>query len=134
MIIAIDFDGTIVEHAFPGIGALLPSAKEIINQLKKEGHYIIIWSCRGASCKKQYHDMIDFLKDKGIQFDQVNSNCPELDFHPFPKIYADVYIDDKNLQGFPGWEKAYDLIYKHDRGINYGDMAEIEIILDPSQL
>lgn len=46
MIFAIDFDGTIVEHKYPEIGALKPSAKQVINELYGKGHYIIIWRSR----------------------------------------------------------------------------------------
>jgi len=104
MIIAVDFDGTIVEHKFPAIGELLPGAKETISTLKELGHTIIIFTCRGGSellnCK-------DFLDANRIPYDYLNENAPidVIGFKPFPKVYADVYIDDKNFGGFPGWSK-----------------------------
>lgn len=42
MIIAIDFDGTIHDGVWPAIGEPMPGAKEAINNLRAEGHYIII--------------------------------------------------------------------------------------------
>ena len=46
MVLAIDFDGCIVEETYPEIGELRKDAKKIINQLVQDGHYIIIWTCR----------------------------------------------------------------------------------------
>ena len=97
--IAVDFDGTIVEHRYPEIGQLRRGAKEVMNELKSCHHTIIIWTCRYL--KKDLVAMRDFLLSNGIPFDWINCNAPGLSFHPEPKIYADVYIDDRAL-GFPG--------------------------------
>jgi hydroxymethylpyrimidine pyrophosphatase-like HAD family hydrolase len=104
MIIAIDFDGTIVDHEFPKIGRLRDFAKYTINKLYETGHTIIIWTCRNKKeTPKEYQDMIDFLLTNGIRFHYINQNDPSNRFLPEPKIYADCYIDDKNFGGFPGW-------------------------------
>jgi hydroxymethylpyrimidine pyrophosphatase-like HAD family hydrolase len=95
MIIAIDFDGTVVEHKYPEIGELKPKAKEVINKLVDKGHYIIIWTCRYV--KKDLEDMLDFLIANEIKFHNVNMNYPNLDFKPIPKVYANIYIDDRNI-------------------------------------
>lgn len=113
LVIAVDFDGTIVEHNFPKIGDLLPFAKEVINKLHKEGYYIIIWTCRG---EYSLIDMINFLDKNKIHYDKINENAPYeiLGFKPFPKIVADIYIDDRNLGGFPGWLKTYKILTEKD--------------------
>ena len=95
MIIACDFDGTIVEHKYPLIGKLLPNAKETINKLRDNGHKIIIWTCRYIY--DDIRSMIDFLDKNEIYYSIVNKNIQSIDFKPEPKIYADIYIDDKNL-------------------------------------
>ena len=46
MIIAVDFDGTIVEHRYPEIGRELPFAIETLKTLQREGHRLILWSVR----------------------------------------------------------------------------------------
>lgn len=114
MIIAIDFDGTIVEHQFPNIGPLRTNAKEVINRLYDEGHGIIIWTCRTsqnifpASTRPTVFDVKDFLDKEGIKYHTINNNIPELSFQPSPKVYADVYIDDRQLGGIPDdWEDIY---------------------------
>lgn len=117
-IIAIDFDGTIVEHEFPMIGQLKPDAKEIIQLLKSEGHEIIIWTCRTSQnsfkhiegARPTTMDVHKFLLEEGIPFDTINHNIPSNGFQPSPKVYADFYIDDKNLGGLPDWKEIYDLI------------------------
>lgn len=42
MIISIDFDGTIVEDKYPEIGPIKANVAEVINQLKQDGHYLIL--------------------------------------------------------------------------------------------
>lgn len=108
-IIAIDFDGTIVEHKFPAIGMPIIYAKEVINRLFDEGFYIIIWSCRGSF---NLLDAYYWLKQNGYKFHKFNENAPikATNFLPFPKIYANIYIDDANLGGLPEWREIYKII------------------------
>lgn len=109
VVIAIDADGTIFEHKYPNIGALKPNAVEVINGLSKE-YYIIIWTCRGG---QELEAMRAFLDDNSICYDKINENAPWslLKFQPFPKVYADIYIDDRNLGGIPeDWLDIYKLI------------------------
>lgn len=46
MIIAVDFDGTIVEHKYPAIGKEIPFAFETLRKLQTEHHKLILWSVR----------------------------------------------------------------------------------------
>lgn len=110
MIIAIDFDGTIVEHKFPEIGKLRKDAKEVINQLYNEGHYIIIWTCRYEGFAVEQMEL--FLAANDIKYHCINQNHPELLFSPKPKIYADIYIDDRQVGGLPSWKEIYNIIQK----------------------
>lgn len=120
IIIAVDFDGTIVEHKFPAIGRLMPGAKQVLDKWYKEGHDIIIWTCRNIS--EPFHpEWTDapisavkrFLDDNDIKYTAINSDSPNIGFYlQARKIYADVYIDDKNLGGFPGWDVAEFLVEK----------------------
>lgn len=109
MIIAIDFDGTICRSKFPVIQGALPYAKEVINRLH-ENNYIIIWTCR---TKQNLLDAVNWLLDNDIKFDRVNDHNPD-NLAKYDdggkKIYAHVYIDDKNLGGFPGWLEAEKII------------------------
>ncbi len=116
MIIAIDFDGTIVEHKFPEIGPLKPNVKEVIHRLWDEGHKIIIWTCRTSQNtfpgkQSTIFDVRNFLDSEDIPHHTINHNIPENPFQPSPKVYADVYIDDRQLGGIPDdWEEIYQLL------------------------
>lgn len=95
-IIAVDFDGTLCENKWPEIGA--PN-ETLINYLKEEqrnGSKVILWTCRAG---KILENAINWSKEHGIIFDAINENLPEvLDWMggDSRKIYADVYIDDRN--------------------------------------
>lgn len=103
MIIAIDFDGTICRSKFPTIEGLQPYAKEVITELHKRGHYIIIWTCR---TNDHLLDATNWLLEQGIPFHRINAGNPD-NVRQYGnegrKIYAHQYIDDKNFGGFPGW-------------------------------
>ncbi len=110
MIIAIDFDGTIVRGEYPAIAGLMPYAAETIRAFKNKGHYLIINTCRTGD---NLLSAINYLLEHNIPFDRVNDNNPENTRKyngSSRKIYAHVYIDDKNLGGFPGWLQAEDQI------------------------
>ena len=109
MIIAVDFDGTIVEHQYPKVGKALPFAIETIKALQKKGHQIILWTYRTG---KELDDAVRFCNSRGIEFYAVNNNYPEEQFDSnIPrKIHADIYIDDRNLGGIPSWGEIYWLI------------------------
>lgn len=110
MILAIDFDNTIVEEIYPDIGKLKPNAKEVINQLYEDGHTIIINSCRSGIYEGE---MELFLMELEIKYHWINCNEPDRIKHfgrDCRKISADIYIDDKNLGGIPSWLEIYDQI------------------------
>lgn len=106
MIIAIDFDGTIVEHRFPEIGELRPKAIEMIKRMQTNGHKLILWTCRNDEDpankgRKVLSEAVEFMRLHGVVFDAVNDNIPGLGFNPKPKVYADLYLDDR--AGFRGF-------------------------------
>ena len=112
IVIAIDFDGTIVEENYPLIGELREGADKYINKLHNEGHTIIIHTCRsGVYAREAFR----FLVDKEIEFDYFNENDPrliEMYDNDSRKISADLYIDDKNLVKLPKWSTKYNIIKK----------------------
>ena len=113
LIIAIDFDGTIVEDGYPGIGEPMIFAFETIKKLQKEGHRLILWTYRSGS---KLQEAVDFCKEKGIEFYAVNKNYPEeiFDGKISRKIHADLFVDDRNLGGFPGWTEVYKQIFNYE--------------------
>jgi len=114
MIIAVDFDGTVVDHRYPKIGKPKLFAFETLKQLQKQEHQLILWTYRAGI---ELKEAVDFRKKNGIEFYAINSNYPEevLDeSNTSRKIYADIYIDDRNIGGFPGWSEIWKLINQFD--------------------
>ena len=109
MIIAVDFDGTVVEHTYPSIGKTKLFAFETLKALQNKKHTLILWTYRSG---KELQEAVDFCKGNGVEFYAVNSNYPEeiYDNVISRKINADVYIDDRNIGGFPGWSKVWELL------------------------
>ncbi len=109
MKIAVDFDGTIVEHKYPQIGKELLFAFETLKQLIKQKHQVILWTYRAG---KELDEAVEFCRENGVEFFAVNKNFPEehYDGSISRKIDADVYIDDRNLGGFPGWSAVWQML------------------------
>lgn len=107
MKIAVDFDGTIVEHAYPLIGKEIPFAIETLKRLQKETHcQIILWTVREDYLLEQ---AVEYCRERGLEFYAVNKNNPE-ETSGSRKIVADYYIDDCNLGGLPDWGIIYKMI------------------------
>ncbi|MFN8258591.1 MAG: hypothetical protein U0W24_23075 [Bacteroidales bacterium] len=127
MKIAVDFDGTIVEHQFPKIGKVKPFAFSSLIELQKLGHQLILWTYRSG---KELEEALDFCKENGLEFYAVNKNYPEevYDNSISRKIFADIYIDDRNIGGFPGWSLIWRLI-KNNNPLDFNEFVE-ELSLD----
>jgi len=109
MIIAVDFDGTIVEHAYPKIGKPIPFAIDVLKKLQREEHHLLIlWSVREGDLLEE---AVQYCKRLGLEFYAVNKNYPEEKTGIEPrKVNADLYIDDKNIGGIPDWGIIYNMI------------------------
>jgi len=109
MIIAVDFDGTIVEHRYPAIGKEIPFALETIKALQMKRHQIILWTFRSG---KELDEAVEYCNKRGVVFYAVNRNYPEEHYDETisRKINADLFIDDRNIGGLPGWGEIYQLI------------------------
>lgn len=112
--IAVDFDGTIVEDKYPGIGKALIFAFETLEMLQKDGHRLILWTYRAG---KELDEAVEFCRKNGIEFYAVNKNFPEEIFteNTRRKLNADIFIDDRNVGGFLGWGKIYHVITNRDQ-------------------
>ncbi len=109
MIIAIDFDGTIVEHRYPEIGKEMLFAFETMKELQKQNHQLILWTLRTGI---ELEEAVEFCRERGIEFYAVNKNFPEEkegDGKP-RKLEVDIFIDDRIIGGFPGWSQIWQII------------------------
>lgn len=112
MLIAVDFDGTIVEHRYPKIGREIPFAFDTLKMLQREGHRLILWSVREG---KLLEEAVAFCREHGVEFYAVNSNYTEergKHQHFSRKLKADVFIDDRNVGGLPDWGLIYRMIHE----------------------
>ena len=110
-ILAIDFDGTVrkAERATEKKSELMDGCKEVLKLLYDDGFRMILWTCRS---KAWLESVIAFLIKEDIlkYFECINENVKDIVWWDTRKVYADRYIDDLNLQGFPGWWETYRIL------------------------
>lgn len=95
MIIAVDFDGTIVEHEFPDIGKCV-GATPWLKKWKDAGAILILWTMRSDGQKHGpvLTQAVEFCRAAGVEFDGVNQNPSQGSWTSSPKAYAHLYVDD----------------------------------------
>jgi len=111
MIIAIDFDGTIVDHMFPDIGQAVPHAIRVMKKLQVAGNKLILWTMRSDKDTPNHGEgeilttdgedfltqAVEYCEARGITFWEVNKNPEQHTWTHSPKVYAQLYIDDAAL-------------------------------------
>lgn len=104
--IAVDFDGTLVENRYPEIGKPILFAFETLRKLQQEGHQLILWTYRSGV---KLEEAVEFCAKQGIEFYAVNKSYPEEEYEECisRKILADLFIDDRNINGLPQWGEIY---------------------------
>ncbi len=101
-LIAIDFDGTLVDGE-----VLLPGAREAINILREQGHKVVINSANNPIWIKKVLDNND------VRYDWIYG-LNEKDGH---KVIADLYVDDRGFH-FKEWTEAVNDILKRVEGMD----------------
>lgn len=97
MILAIDFDGTIVDHRFPRVGLPAPGAIEWMRRFQDLGAKLILWTMRSDSREdggNYLSEAVEHCRKYGIEFWGVNGNPEQASWTGSPKAYAHLYIDD----------------------------------------
>lgn len=102
MIIAVDFDGILCENRFPDIGEPNYDAVSAVRQLIDAGHEVILWTSR---VDQELTNAVEWCEERGLHFCAINENAPsniQQYIEKYPngtrKIFADIYIDDHNLE------------------------------------
>ncbi|MCR5241768.1 MAG: hypothetical protein K6D61_02695 [Prevotella sp.] len=128
MTIAVDFDGTIVEHKYPAIGEEIPFAVDTLKMLIRDRHKLILWSVREGHL---LDEAVAWCKERGIEFYAVNKDYPEEttenNQHFSRKLNVDIFIDDRNLGGLPDWGTIYRMV---SRRKTWNDIFEEDSALD----
>lgn len=111
--IAVDFDGTIVENAYPRIGKEMLFAFSTMKELQKKGHMLILWTYRTGPLLEE---AVRYCAENGVEFYAVNESYPgETGTGVYPrKLNVDLFIDDRNVGGFLGWSRIWQLLYPGD--------------------
>ena len=106
LIIAVDFDGTIVEDNYPKIGKPKIFAFETLKELQEKGHRLILWTVRSG---RTLDEAVSFCENNGIVFYAVNKSYPEEEYinKYSRKVNADLFIDDRNIGGLVEWGEIY---------------------------
>jgi hypothetical protein len=125
MIIAVDFDGTLHTGRWPEIGSPAPYVQEVLQQLRYEGHYLIIWTCRAGD---ELVEAINWLLENNIPFDRVNDNPPGQTTgygNNSRKVYAHLYVDDKQVGGLPMWTEIYAYVREREEAYQSRCLADV---------
>lgn len=91
MIIALDFDGTVVHHEYPKIGYILPNFLHTIQRIIEKKHRIILYTMRSGI---ELTDAVKYLANLNIPLYGINKNLTQYNWTSSPKVYANYYIDN----------------------------------------
>lgn len=94
MIIAVDFDGTCVEHDYPSVGIDVEGAVEVLRAIVAKRHRLILFTMRSGS---KLDDAVKWFRDRKIELWGINENPEQREWTSSPKVYADLYIDDSAI-------------------------------------
>lgn len=132
MLIAVDFDGTIVEHRYPEIGKEIPFAISTLKRLQEEHHRLILWTVREGEL---LDEAVAFCRQRGLEFYAVNANFPEEEAKPgmtaCRKLKADLFIDDRNVGYLPDWGDIYELVHRRCSYRRY--LRELQQTYEPEE-
>jgi hypothetical protein len=125
MYICVDFDGTIVDHRFPDIGAPVPGAIDWLKQFQKAGALIILFTMRsdGRKYGNVLSAAVDYVEKNGVKLFGINENPDQEEWTSSPKAYGHLYIDDSAVgcpliypEGFfrpcVDWESVGNMVFE----------------------
>ena len=111
-VIAVDFDGTLVENDFPDIGSKNDNVVNYVREESNNGSIIILWTTRQ---NEKLKEAIDFLDENNIPYNYVNENARCINFDTSDKIFADIYLDDRAKNPFGGLDNDRVQLTKTDK-------------------
>lgn len=102
-ILAVDFDGTLVEEDNDGVYHLIAGAKEAMEGFRRSGYQIVIHTCRVGIAEEENRlpQEIEIIKQTLAYF-----AIPYDEIYLGPKMVADVYIDDRAVSFSGNWQKV----------------------------
>ena len=117
MIIALDFDGTVVTHEYPYVGEDI-GAVPVLKELTAAGHQLILFTMRSG---KLLDEALAWFERNGIELFAVNENPEQKSWTSSVKVHANIYIDDCALgcpirfedgvrRPFVDWQKVREIL------------------------
>ena len=107
VVIAVDFDGTVVSHEFPKIGRDI-GAGPVLRELNRVGAKLILNTMRGEGDLER---ALFWFVENGVELWHHRTNPTQKTWTDSPKTYAQIYVDDAAI-GVPlkqdaKWERPY---------------------------
>lgn len=125
MIVAVDFDGCVTTGEYGSSLSLQQYAKQALTEMKNMDIDLILWSCRGET-DGSLDDAKEFLKANDMLhlFSKFNDGSDFSTWGNNRKVLADVYLDDKVVGGWCGWEDALEWVRKEQKRLKdkYGSV------------
>jgi len=96
MYICIDFDGTLVDHAYPQVGEPAPLALHYLKKFETLKAKLILFTMRSDKSKSTQYltDAVNYLEKNGINLYGINVNPSQHHWTSSPKAFGHLYIDD----------------------------------------
>ncbi len=91
--IALDFDGTVVTHAYPEVGEDI-GAVPVLKELVAQGDKLILWTMRSDHLLEE---AVAWFRKHDIPLWAINENPTQQRWTSSPKLHADLLIDDSAL-------------------------------------
>ena len=93
-VIAVDFDGTCVKHAYPEMGEDVPGAVQCLKRLVLNRAALILYTMRSGP---ELDAAVAWFESHSIRLWAVNTNPTQKRWTSSNKTYAELYIDDAAL-------------------------------------
>lgn len=114
MIIAVDYDGTVVPKLPEGFCEVDTGAERVLRKLVEAGHLLVLWTCRNNSIDNPYNFVRGMLREESSLEEAMRwfdeHNIPLYGINDVPnqssligksrKLLYDILIDDTSL-GIP---------------------------------
>jgi len=110
--IALDFDGTCVEHKYPKIGPNVPNCISTLKKLIENNYKLILYTMRDG---KELDDAVEWFDVYDIELHGIQKHPTQTFWTKSPKCHADLCIDDRNvgtplINGCVDWDKIKEIL------------------------
>lgn len=126
--ICLDFDGTVVKHAYPNIGEDIGARSVLWRLISERNAHLILFTMRSGQALQE---AVQWFFDHGIPLSGINTNPTQSAWTNSPKAYGHLYIDDaaigcpliypENERPYVDWKAVETIIFDHDKKGLHGE-------------